>query len=246
MIRKILAASAMMPLVLTPACAEGAKTAPMDKAEIEAIVHDYILAHPEVVEEALYALQARDAKQAADARKAAIAQNSDELYKNPSDPSIGPEDAPITLVEFFDYRCGYCKRTVDYVQGLPAEYDGKVRVVFKEYPIFGGISEDAALAGLAARKQGKYRQFHIALMKVKSNDDLTQEKIDSVAKSVGMDTAKMRADMKSVDLQKQLADVKALGRALDVGGTPGFFLGDTHIEGADQDGIEAAIREALG
>ena len=246
MINKLLSATAMMAIVMTPACgAQGSKIDTSDKAAIEKIVRDYIVANPEVIEEALIALADKE-KAASAARIAeAVKANAADLYKNASDYAIGPADAPITVVEFFDYRCGYCKRSTDWIQALPEAYDGKVRVVFKELPIFGGISETASLAALAAGKQDKYVDMHLALMGVKNNDDLTDKEIDVLARKVGVDVQKMRADMRSMDVQKQLADMKSLGRELGVAGTPGFFVGDTVIEGADRAKLEAAIKAML-
>jgi protein-disulfide isomerase len=246
MIRPLLATAAVAMVAMTPACAEGAKApVTMERAELETIIHEYIVTHPEVIEEAIIALNARDRANAAEAAKAAISQNKDKLYSLDTDHFIGPEDAPVTVVEFFDYRCGYCKRSMPFVQELPEKYDNKVRVVFKEYPIFGGISETAALAALAAGKQDKYYEMHVALMGLKSNDELTEKKIDELAKKVGVDVRKMRADMQSVALKKQLDDMQRLGHALNLGGTPGFYVGDTAIEGADEQGVRNAIKEAL-
>jgi protein-disulfide isomerase len=237
----LLAATA---LALLPACAQPSAGS-ASKAEIEKIVREYILENPEIIEEALIALSEKEKVAQAAAAKAAISANADQLYAHAGDYSIGPDDAKVTVVEFFDYRCGFCKRSVDWVRALPKEYDGEVRVVFKELPIFGGVSETASLAALAAGRQGKYLEMHMALMNIKSNDDLTEANIDAVAKAAGIDVAKMRADMKSAPVKKQLADMKALGQSLVVTGTPGFFIGDNHIEGANLPLIEAAIEAAL-
>lgn len=246
MIRPLLAAAAVATVAMTPACAESGKTpVSMDRAELETIIHEYIVTHPEVIEEAIIALNARDRADAAKAAKAAISQNKDQLYNLDTDHFIGPADAPVTVVEFFDYRCGYCKRSLSFVQALPEEFDNKVRVVFKEYPIFGGISETAALAALAAGKQDKYYDMHAALMQLKSNDALTEKKIDEIAEDIGVDVRKMRADMQSVALKKQLDDMQRLGHALNLDGTPGFYIGDTAIGGADEQGVKNAIRDAL-
>ena len=246
MIRKLSTAAALTAIALTPACAQDSASSNMDRAEIEQIVREYITENPQIIEDALVALGEQQRAEAAAAAKTAIKVHKDKLYSLASDPFIGPADAKVTVVEFFDYRCGYCKRSVDTIQAIPAEYDGKVRVVFKELPIFGGISETAALAALAAGKQGKYNDLHVALMNLKSNDDLTEKRIDSIAKDIGINVQKMRADMKSMEIQKQLSDMKDLGRALDVGGTPGFFVGETHIEGADMAKLNAAIKAELG
>ncbi len=246
MIRKLTTLTAMAVLALTPACADsGSSVNTADREEIEQIVREYILEHPEVIEEALTLLVQRDRLAAEQAAQAAITENHDALYNNANDHFIGPADAEIVLVEFFDYRCGFCKRSVDWVQDLPGEYDGKVKVVFKELPIFGGISETAALAALAAGEQGKYFEYHLALMKLKSNDDLTESKLDEIANEIGIDAKKMRADMRSMDVQKQLAEMKSLARALNVDGTPGFFIGDRRFEGAYTEEIEAIISDML-
>ncbi|KCZ46757.1 DsbA family protein [Hyphomonas pacifica] len=237
--------AAMAVLALTPACAESKAAPAADREAVEKVVRDYILENPEIIEEALIKLADRQRAEAAKASQDAIMQNYDALYNHADDHFIGPADAEITLVEFFDYRCGYCKRSVDWVQNLPEEYDGKVRVVFKELPIFGGISETAALAALAAGKQGKYNEYHVALMKLKNNDDLTESKLDEIAKDHGIDVKKMRADMRSMEIQKQLSDMKQLGRTLGVDGTPGFFMGDNYIEGANTPRIIELIEGEL-
>jgi len=230
-------------LALLPACAQGGGST--DKAAVEKIVEEYILTNPEIIEKALVALTEKERAAQASAAKAAIADNASELYSKSTDYSVGPEDAAVTVVEFFDYRCGYCKRSAEWTANLPETYDGEVRVVFKEYPIFGGISETAALAALASGRQGKYIDMHLALMGLRSNDDLTEQKIDELALELGIDVQRMRADMNSEAVKNQLADMQALGRTLNVGGTPGNFVGDQSIEGANLPKIDEAIRAAI-
>ena len=247
MIRKVLTALVVSGVLLAPGCAESEQVNTADREAIEQIVREYILENPEIIEEAIIALSERQRLEAAAATKETIAENWDALYNDPTDYTIGPADAEITIVEFFDYRCGYCKRSVDWVNNLPSQYDGKVRVVFKELPIFGGVSESAALAALAAGRQGKYVDMHLALMKLKSNKDLTEEAIDQIAEEAGVDVTLMRADMKSLETQKQLSDMSALAQKFypDSIPTPLFFIGDQKIEGANTPLVEALIESEL-
>lgn len=239
--------TALALVALTPACAQDdVDTA--DRAEIEQIVHDYILEHPEVIEEALVRLSARADEREAEAKREAIAANASEIYNSARDYAVGPEDAAVTLVEFFDYRCGYCKRSMEWTMGLPEEYDGEVRVVFKEFPILSAESEKASLAALAAGQQGKYAEMHRELMQLDNSTGFDPEDIEDAAKRAGVDVDKMRADMGSVRLQKIVADNKSLARKLGINGTPAFFVGDQMVPGADQASvkrlIEAELKEA--
>jgi protein-disulfide isomerase len=236
-----LAGLALAGLTLLPACAQGQR----DKAGIEEIVRNYILSNPEIIEEALIALSEKEQRAKQETAQRAIAEYRDQLFFLDTDYSIGPADAPVTVVEFFDYRCGFCRRSADWVLGLPEAYDGQVRVVFKELPIFRGISETAARAALAAGKQGKYLEMHQALMAAESNDLFTEEFLDQTAQDLGVDVARMRADMQSAAVRQQLADMQRLAAALGLNATPGFFIGDTYVEGANTPAIERAIQEAL-
>ena len=151
MSRKLLSAAAVAALILTPACAQEFDAA--DREAVESIVRDYILENPEIIEEAIIKLSERERAAEVAMRSEAALANYDALANNPSDFSIGPADAPVTVVEFFDYRCGFCKRSTSWALGLPEQYDNKVRVVFKEMPILSPESEKAALAAIAAGKQ---------------------------------------------------------------------------------------------
>ena len=231
-------------IAMTPACAQG-EVDVADKEAIEKIVHDYILENPEVIEEALIALSQRAEARKVDDQRKAIADNQDAIYNSDADYSIGPDDAPVTLVEFFDYRCGYCKRSMEWTLGLPKEFDGKVRVVFKEFPILSAESEKASLAALAAGEQGKYAEMHRELMEMDNSTGFDAEDIDAAAERAGVDVAKMRADMQSVRLQKVIADNKSLARKLGVDGTPAFFVGEEMVPGAAQGRVKSMIESAL-
>lgn len=231
-------------LVLAPACAQDAEPeTSLERAEIEDIVREYILSNPEIIEEALIELGERQRQAEADAARAAVAANADDLFRNEADFFIGPADAPVTVVEFFDYRCGFCKRSLDYVAALPAAHDGQVRVVFKEFPILSPESRQAALAALAAGRQGKYFEMHAALMD--SASDKNDEDIDAIAREIGLDIAKMRADMRSTAVQQQLADHTALARTLGLNATPTFVIGNELVQGADTAQIDRLIAARL-
>ena len=167
------------------------------------------------------------------------------MLNHSGDFSIGPADAKVTVVEFFDYRCGFCKRSASWATALPEKYDDQVRVVFKELPILSAESEKAALAALAAGKQDKYIEMHMALMELDNGTGFGPDVIDAAAESVGVDVARMRADMKSVDVQKTVADSKSLARSLGISGTPNFIIGTELVPSADITQVEALIQTAL-
>ena len=239
-------AAAIGILALTPACAQDSASASgqeMSRQDVEMIVREYILEHPEIIEEAIVELGNRQRAAEAEEARAAIASNAERLYNSDFAYSIGPDDAPVTVVEFFDYRCGFCKRIAGDVAAMPAAREGQVRVVFKELPILSAESRQAALAALAAGQQDKYFEMHMALMEARS--DYSDEEIDQIAASVGLDVEKMRADMGSMDVQRQLQASVELARDLGVDGTPAFFVGDTAISGADLPRLNQLIDEAL-
>lgn len=244
MTRKLAAALATTALVLTPACAQERVDA-SDKAAIEKIVADYIRENPQIIEDALYALAEQRQAEEAGRLSLNIAANMDQLVSNPADYSIGPADAPVTVVEFFDYRCGYCKRSAEWATALPEKYDDKVRVVFKELPILSPESEKAALAAMAAGKQGKYVEMHMELMNLDNGSGFGPEEIDAAAERVGVDVKLMRADMKSMAVQKAVADSKSLARTLGIEGTPNFIVGTLSVPGADTATVEKMIEAEL-
>lgn len=244
MTRALYSAIAATAIALTPACAQS-QVDTSDKEAIEKIVADYILENPQIIEDALIALSEQRAAEEAQLARTAIADNQDALFNNAGDYFVGPADAPVTVVEFFDYRCGFCKRSAQWALELPEKYDNQVRVVFKEYPILSTESEKAALAALAAGKQDKYVEMHMALMELDNGSGFGPDQIDAVAESVGVDVAKMRADMKSIAVQKTVSDAKSLARTLGISGTPNFIVGTEQVSGADTRQVEALIESAL-
>jgi len=234
--------TALAAALFTTACAQQVNTA--DKAAIEKIVKDYLVENPEVIEEALIALSEKQQRLEEETARAAVAANAKALFNDKRDYSIGPADADVTLVEFFDYRCGPCRGAATYVNALPAAQNGKVRVIFKEFPILSPESRQAALAALAAGEQGKYPEIHRAFMKDRGK--FTDPEIDRIAKSVGVDVKKMRADMKSEALQKVLADNYELAKSVGANATPTFVIEGELFAGFDKDRIESLIKQGLG
>lgn len=202
---------------------------PAGKAAIEQIVRDYLLAHPEVLVESLTAFQERQEAAQAEAQRGALASRQEELFRNPSSPVAGNPQGDVTLVEFFDYQCGYCKAVHADVRRL-LESDGKLRLVYKEFPILGPASLTASRAALAAQRQGKYDALHVALME--NRGQLDDDKVFRIANSVGLDMERLKKDMESPEIQETLQRNMRLASELNIRGTPAFVVGDQIIPGA--------------
>jgi protein-disulfide isomerase len=209
--------------------------------QIEKIVRDYLLREPEVIYNALQELQRRQADADAARKRAAIVAHQSELLDAPHTPVGGNPEGDVTLVEFFDYRCAYCRRVVSSMSAL-LEEDRGLRVVFKELPVLGADSVRAARAALAGRKQGGYVPLHFALM---AADDLSIEGIRAVARAVGLDPDRLEADMASPEVIAAIEANYELANELGIEGTPAFVVGDQLIPGAvDKGRLEQLIREA--
>jgi protein-disulfide isomerase len=219
-----------------------AQTAPTDKDAVEKIVRDYILENPEIIAEAIQRLQQRKkmAEAAADIRL--LADNRAELVNDPTSPVGGNVKGDVTVVEFFDYRCGVCKRIHPIVNQL-VKSDPNIRRVYKEWPILGPNSVLAARAAIASRKQGKYLSFHKVMME--ANSSFGESAIMAMAESVGIDTAKLRQDMRSAETNAVIRKNYALAEKLKLNGTPSFVIGDTLLRGGrDLESLRAIVAEA--
>ncbi|HKJ73924.1 MAG TPA: DsbA family protein [Alphaproteobacteria bacterium] len=195
---------------------------PAQKNEIGNIIRSYLLKNPEVIEEAVQVLQDRRVSKA-------IQSHWDEII-NPKDAFIaGNPKGDATVVEFFDYRCPYCKQVQPSVVKL-RKADPKLRVVYREFPILSEESVVAAHAAIAARKQGKYLQFHDAMMAARG--DFSTDMIMSIAKKVGLDTDKLKKDMKDPAVDDIIARTRKLGEEIGINGTPGFIFGKKLVPGA--------------
>jgi protein-disulfide isomerase len=219
-----------------------ASCGPKSDASFDAKVHAYLVAHPEVIEEALQKGQdLKQAKAQADAQSA-INKRLTDLAHDPRDFVANP-DGKVTVVEFFDYRCPYCKAALPALMDLIGK-DKDIRFVFKEYPILDsegkpGVSKRASLAAMAAQASGKYLQVHNAMMATRALDD---PDIVAALRANGVDPDAALKDTPGAD--KRLADDIALASAIGVTGTPSFIVDGKRIDGADMAALSAAIEDA--
>lgn len=199
------------------------------KKAIEAIIHDYLTKNPDVLLDTLQAAEDKLKRESRDKAAAALVTKKQEIFNDPDAPIAGNPQGNATLVEFFDYRCPYCKQVEPSLEALVVE-DRQLRLVYKEFPVLGPTSVTAAKAALAARKQGKYEVMHRALMALKGQID--DAAIYKTAGSVGLDVDRLKRDMAAPDIDKMLKANTKLAEALDIHGTPGFVIGDEIIPGA--------------
>lgn len=205
-----------------------------DRDQVRAVVRDYLVNDPALLDEALTALQARR-----DAIRIA------EIQSDGRDFVIGRADAPVTIVEFFDYRCPYCHSAATWVFETAAARDD-VRVVFKEFPILGPDSLEASRAAIASIKQGRYRQFHLAMMGHRG--ELNGAAIDELARRIGIDVARMRRDMADPAIDQIIENNHRLAQESGVNGTPTFLINGVAAPRFDpallRDRINQAAQEA--
>lgn len=213
-----------------------------DKAALGKAIREYLIANPEVLVEAMQELERKQDSQQSSAAQKAIQENRTALVSDPDSPIAGNPSGDVTIVEFSDYQCPYCKRTHPAVKSVLAS-DGKVKLVFKDLPILGEASRIAALAALASRAQHKHLAFHDALMEF--NGKLDRDKIMEIAGSVGLDVAQLQKDMDDPKLKEIIDHNMALASALGVRGTPAFVIGDQFVPGAiDADQLKQLIAAA--
>ncbi len=202
------------------------------KKQVIAIMRDYLTKNPEILVEMTTELDKRQQAEQAKQQEKSISENADALFRSPHAFAVGNPDGDVTVVEFFDYNCGFCRRAMPSVVKL-VENDPKVKLVLKELPIFGDDSEDAAKGALAAEKQGKYFEMHQKLFSEpgKANKD----KVLRIANELGLDIPQLEKDMQSDDIQKSLDEAKELAQKLGLQGTPLYLVGDQTIPGAPDD-----------
>jgi protein-disulfide isomerase len=207
-------------------------------AAFDARVRAYLLSHPEVIQEAIDKLQQKQQAQAAQDSKALINQNRQALERDPRDYVANP-GGKITVTEFYDYRCPHCVNAAPGVLDL-IQHDPDVRVVFKEFPIFGALSEKAAAGAIAVKRSGgDYLGVYHDFMGARPLDDAA---VDQILKARGVDPASLEAPGVKQAIDQQLHDVRALAITLGIEGTPAFVIGDTLVPGEDLDAVKAAIK----
>src|ERR1700748_1534768 len=214
---------AALAAVFSLSACEKANDAVFDKR-----VQSYLMAHPEVIREAMTKLEENDRLAATKASTDAIGRFRNQLERDPRDFVANP-DGNYTVVEFFDYRCGYCKLAAPEVVKLIAE-NPDTRFVFKEFPIFGEVSDTAAKVALTGAAKAKGVQLYQALMSEKALDDAA---LDRRLTEVGVNPAQARKDAKEPLIDRQILDTHALAESLKIDGTPAFVVGNTLIPGAD-------------
>ncbi len=201
----------------------------LTREEIEVIVREYLAEHPEVVIEAIRAYERQIVEQQAGEAERALSELSDDIYNDAETPIGGNPDGEVVIVEFFDYRCGYCRRGAPDLFAVVGEADD-VKIIYKEFPILGDASTLAARAALASRNQGLYEPFHEALML--ADIGFSFDEIITVAQGVGLDTDLLARDMDDPAIDAYLAKTYDLARALGVNGTPAFIVDGRLYPGA--------------
>jgi protein-disulfide isomerase len=218
-----------------------------EREAIGEIVRDYLLKNPEVLRDAIAELERRQAAMAEAKARAFIAQNAKLIFRSEDDLVMGNPEGTITMVEFLDYNCGYCKRAYPEVHELIAD-NKDLRLVIKEFPVLGPGSEIAARAALAAKKQGKYSEFYHALMQHRGGK--SEASVLATATELGLDIEKLKADMTDPAIAATIARNYQLAEGLIINGTPAFVIADKIEHGAVGKAALAAriaeVREAGG
>jgi protein-disulfide isomerase len=231
--RLIAAVCAALLIAAVPHSVRAEEFSKAQRGDIERIVHDYLVTHPEVLQEAMTELEKRQTAAETEKHKAAVKAHAKALFSSPDQVTLGNPNGNVTFVEFFDYNCGYCKRAMSDMLTL-LKTDSKLKVVLKEFPVLGPGSVEAARVAVAVRMQDttgkKYLEFHQKLLGGRGHAD--RARALAVAKEVGMDMARIEKDIKSPEVEKSLRQDFKLAEALGLNGTPSYVIGDNVIVGA--------------
>jgi protein-disulfide isomerase len=226
---------------------QGIEPVSIDQQRVEGIMRDYLIKNPQILVEMATEI---DKRQVAEERAKAITQqqktisnNANAIFRSPVSHVAGNPNGDVSVVEFFDYNCPYCRRALPDVVKLIND-DGKVRLVLKEFPIFGEDSMAAAKLALASNKQGKYFEMHQKLMSEPGRAN--KQKALRIAKDLGLDVDQLQKDAEDPHVKKALDEAKDLAQKLSVQGTPLFLIGDREIPGAPDnlfDQLKAKVAE---
>lgn len=229
-LKGILAAITMASmLTATSLWAEETSTSTMSPAnqkQVEKIVHNYLIKNPDVIFEAIQTLQQKqmtEARKSVEKTQTVAPKFASALFHTASDPSLGNTNGKIIIVDFFDYQCPHCVKMTPVLEAI-VKANPNVKVVFKEFPIRGPLSEYASKVALAAKNQGKYVEFHKALMQLAMQQQLTEDAILKIAQVVGLDLSQVKADIKSPSVEQQIKNNTKLAQDLQLVGTPAFFV----------------------
>jgi protein-disulfide isomerase len=225
----LLAAFAALALVFSPLAQ--AQDTPLARGDVETIVRDYLLKNPEIIREALEELERREVAAANKARSEALSTVADILFNSTRQVELGNPEGDVTLVEFFDYNCGYCKRAMADMEKLLAE-DDKLRVVLKEFPVLGQGSVEAAQVAVAVSRVApeKYLDFHRVLMGARGQANKASAL--AAATEAGLDAAKVEAALGEAEVNNTIEEVYMLANRLGLTGTPSYVVGDEVVMGA--------------
>jgi protein-disulfide isomerase len=218
-------------LLAAPVAAPAQTFSPDQRQQVESIIKEYLIAHPEVVQEVLAAVDKHQKDAEAQQQRATIRANNATLFNSPHQVVLGNPHGKIEMVEFFDYNCGFCKHALpDMVKLLDTNHD--IKFVLKEFPVLGEGSVEAAKVAVAARMQDpkKYMQFHQKLLGGRGAAD--KARALAVAKEVGFDVARIERDMASEEVNTTIAEDMKLADALGINGTPSYVVGEDLVVGA--------------
>jgi protein-disulfide isomerase len=229
-------AAALLALLVTVPAAAPARAQSFtgeQRSEIERIIKDYLMSHPELLQDVMNELEKRQAQAEAEKHRAAVADNSAAIFSSPRQVTLGNPQGDVTVVEFFDYNCSYCKRAMNDMLEL-IKADGKLRFVLKEFPVLGDGSVQAAQVAAAVRMQDKtgkkYLEFHQKLLGGRGQAD--KARALAAAKEVGLDVAKIEKDMASDEVKATIEESFKLAEALGLNGTPSYVVGKDVVIGA--------------
>lgn len=227
-----------------PSAASAQSFSDVQRGDIEVIVRNYLLKHPEVLEEAMAELGKRQSAAEAEKHAAGVTKNAEAIFNSPRGVTVGARDGDVTMVEFFDYNCGYCKRAMTDMMEL-MKSDSKLKVVLKEFPVLGPGSVEAAQVGVAVRMQDasgkKYLDFHQKLLNGKGQAD--KARAMAAAKEAGVDMGRLEKDLASPEVRATLEENFKLAEAMGMNGTPSYVIGKQVVIGAV--GVET-LREKIG